>query len=177
MAGTIFQDTHLPRQTWFRAIWWVVTQKNGASALGLKRALGLSYKTTWSLLHKIRRAMVRPGRSRLSGFVAVDEAYIGGLEEGVRGREKGQKALVVIATQEDSKKIGRIRMRVIDDASADNLLPFIAEAIEPGSTVHTDAGSGYYGVTKKGYRHQVSKITKHSRPYMPARKNNGTCVK
>lgn len=156
MAGTIFQDTHLPLQTWFRAIWWVVTQKNGASALGLNRILGLSYKTTWSLLHKIRRAMVRPGRSRLSGCVEVDEAYVGGLDEGVRGREKGPKALVVIAAQEDGKKIGRIRMRVIDDASAGNLIPFIEETIEPGSTVHTDAWRGYSGVTKKGYQHQIS---------------------
>lgn len=163
MAGTIFQDTHLPLQTWFRAIWWVVTQKNGASALGLKRVLGLSYRAAWNLLHKIRRAMVRPGRDRLTGCIEVDETYVGGLEEGVRGREKADKAIVVIAAQVDGKKIGRIRMRRVDDASGDSLLSFIKDVIEPGSTVHTDAWRGYYGVEGKGYPHRVS-ILKESGP-------------
>ena len=167
MAGTIFQDTHLPLRTWFRAMWWVVTQKNGASALGLKRVLGLSYKTAWSLLHKFRRAMVRPGRDRLSGRVEVDEIYVGGLEEGVSGRETERKALVVIAAQEDGKKIGRIRMRKIADASGKSLLPFIKESIELGSTVHTDGWTGYVGVEAKGYRHKVSILSQKGPQVMP----------
>lgn len=78
--------------TWFRAIWWVTGQKNGASALGLKRMLGLgSYRTAWTWLHKLRRAMVRPGRDKLSGVVEVDESFIGGKKPGKRGR--GAKAL------------------------------------------------------------------------------------
>src|SRR4029453_4943041 len=67
-AGTIFQDTRTPLSVWFRAMWWVTTQKNGASALGLQRVLGLkSYETAWTWLHKLRRAMVRPDRDGLSG--------------------------------------------------------------------------------------------------------------
>src|SRR5208282_2790411 len=94
-AGTIFQDSHKPLRTWFRALWWVTGQKTGASALGLQRALGLgSYQTAWTWLHKLRRAMVRPGRDRLAGRVEVDETYIGGLEERVRGRQTETKALV-----------------------------------------------------------------------------------
>jgi hypothetical protein len=82
-AGTIFQDTRTPLPVWFRAMWWVTTQKNGASALGLQRVLGLkSYETAWAWLHKLRRAMVRPGRDLLTGRVEVDECYVGGLEEG-----------------------------------------------------------------------------------------------
>lgn len=131
-AGTIFQDTRKPLTLWFRAMWWVTSQKNGASALGLQRVLGLgSYKTAWTWLHKLRRAMVRAGRDRLSGTIEVDETYIGGLEEGVRGRQKGAKALVVIAAEEDGAGIGRIRLRRILDASAESLLPFVEEAIEP----------------------------------------------
>ena len=85
-AGTIFQDSHLPLRTWFRAMWWVTSQKNGASALGLQRILGLgSYRTAWALLHKLRRAMVRPGREQLAGCVEVDETYVGE-EEGVRAQ-------------------------------------------------------------------------------------------
>src|SRR5258706_2875770 len=75
-AGTIFQDTRKPLADWFRAMYRVTTQKNGASALGLQRVLGLgSYKTAWTWLHKLRRAMVRPGRDRLRGRVEVDETY------------------------------------------------------------------------------------------------------
>ena len=80
-VGTIFQDTRSPLTVWFRAIWWVVSQKNGASALGLQRILGLgSYRTAWTWLHKIRRAMIRPGRDRLTGEVEVDETFVGGVE-------------------------------------------------------------------------------------------------
>ena len=86
-AGTIFQDTRIPLPVWFRAMWWVTTQKNGASALGLQRVLGLKkYKAAWMMLHKLRRAMVRPGRDLLTGRVEVDECYVGGLEEGLPGR-------------------------------------------------------------------------------------------
>ncbi len=156
-AGTIFQDTRKPLTLWFRAIWWMTTQKNGASALGLQRILGLgSYVTAWSWLHKLRRAMVRPGRDRLTGRVEVDEAYVGGLEEGVRGRKTETKALIVVAAQEDGRGIGRIRMRRIEDASAASLHPFIEEVIEPGSIVHTDGWKGYPGLEEKGYGHEVT---------------------
>jgi transposase-like protein len=76
-AGTIFQDTRTSLRLWFQAIWWVVSQKNGVSALGLQRVLGLkSYETAWTWLHKLRRAMVRPGRDLLTGRVEVDECYL-----------------------------------------------------------------------------------------------------
>ena len=103
-AGTIFQDSRKPLTLWFRAMWWVTSQKNGASALGLQRVLGLgSYKTAWSWLHKLRRAMVRPGRDRLGGRVEVDETYLGGVEEGVRGRQTEAKALIAVAAEEDGR--------------------------------------------------------------------------
>jgi len=131
-AGTIFQDTRKPLRVWFRAMWAVTSQKNGASAMGLQRELGLgSYDTAWTWLHKLRRAMVRPGRDRLTGRVEVDETYWGSEEEGARGRRTENKALIVIAAQEDGKGIGRIRMRRISDASAESLMPFIEQAITP----------------------------------------------
>jgi len=158
-AGTIFQDTRKPLTLWFRAIWWVTAQKHGASALELQRVLGLrSYVTAWTWLHKLRRAMVRPGRDRLHGPVEVDETYVGGIEEGVRGRQTETKALVAVACEERGKGIGRIRLRRIDDASGHALETFITEAIEPDSLVHTDGWEGYSGLTGKGYRHQVTVI-------------------
>ena len=156
-AGTVFQDTRQPLRLWLRAIWWVTSQKNGVSALGLQRVLGLgSYKTAWSWLHKLRRAMVRPGRDRLSGRVEVDETYWGSPEEGVRGRQTYTKSLIAIAAQEDGRGTGRLRMRRVRDASAESLMPFVEEAIERGSTVHTDGWLGYEPLQKRGYRHEVT---------------------
>jgi transposase-like protein len=156
-AGTIFQDTRKPLTLWFRAVWWVTSQKNGASAMGLQRVLGLkSYKTAWTWLHKLRRAMVRPDRDRLSGRVEVDETYLGGLEEGVRGRQTERKALIIVAAEEDGPGIGRIRMRRIVDASAESLVPFVEASVEVGSVVHTDGWLGYEPLQSKGYDHEVT---------------------
>jgi transposase-like protein len=158
-AGTIFQDTHKPLTLWFRAMWWITSQKTGVSALGLQRVLGLgSYKTAWTWLHKLRRAMVRPGRDRLTGRIEVDDTYVGGPEEGRRGRGTLEKAILVVAAQEDGRGIGRIRMRRVKDCSAESLHGFVQEAVEPGSVVHTDGWQGYGGLKQKGYRHEVTEI-------------------
>lgn len=155
-AGTIFQDTRTPLTTWFRAMWCVTSTKAGVSALALQQVLGLgSYQTAWAWLHKLRRAMVRPGRDRLSGCVEVDESYVGGLG-GARGRSTGKKALVVIAAEEVGRGIGRIRMRRIPDASADSLQGFVQDAITPGTLVHTDGWHGYDHLKATGYPHCVT---------------------
>ena len=154
IAGTIFQGTRIPLSVWFRAIWWVVSQKNGASALGLQRVLGLgSYRTAWTWLHKLRRAMVRPGRDRVSEEVEVDETLVGGLEAGGGRRHLGKKALVVIAAEVRGRAIGRIRMQRVADASADSLLTFVQHAVQPGSVVITDGLQSYRRLPKRGYRH------------------------
>lgn len=152
-AGTIFQDSHLPLTIWFRALGFVTSQKNGASALGLQRVLALgSYKTAWALLHKLRRAMVRPGRDRLTGTIEVDETYWGGQEEGVTGRLTHDKALIIIAAQEDGLGLGRIRLARIPDVTQATLHGFIAQAVEPGAVVRTDGLKAYLGLV--GYHHQ-----------------------
>lgn len=156
-AGTMFQDTRTSLRSWFQAMWWVTTQKNGASALGLQRVLGLNrYETAWTMLHKLRRAMVRPGRDLLMGRIEVDECYVGGLEEGLPGRLNLEKALVVVAAQEDGPRIGRIRMRQIPDASAASLVPFVEDSVEPGAVIHTDGWMGYVPLENKGYQHDVT---------------------
>lgn len=157
-AGTIFQDSHLSLTTWFRAMWHVTTQKNGVSALGLQRVLGLgSYKTAWALLHKLRRAMVRPGRDRLHGLVEIDETYWGGEEEGVVGRLTEDKALLMVAAEADGQGIGRIRLRRVPDLTKDRLHGFIAQAVEPGSTVRTDGLSAYLGLERYLHDRQVQR--------------------
>jgi transposase-like protein len=146
-------------------MWWVTSQKNGASALGLQRILGLkSYETAWTWLHKLRRAMVRPGRDLLTGRIEVDETYLGGIEEGVIGRHREGKALIVVAAQEDGAGIGRIRMRQIPNASAENLLAFVRDSIQPGTVIHTDGWRGYCGATAQGFVHDVTKLKKYMEP-------------
>jgi len=163
-AGTIFQDSHLPLRLWCRAMWYLTSQKNGASALGLQRVLGLgSYQTAWTVLHKLRRAMVRPGRDKLSGRIEVDETHVGGITPGQKGRGSDSKALVIIAAEEFGAGIGRIRLARIPDGSADHLHRFVQEAAVPGSQVHTDGWKPYQGLDRLGYRHEVSKLKGQSK--------------
>ena len=155
-SGTIFEKTRYPLKTWFFAIWLVTSQKYGASALGIKRALGLSsYQTAWTWLHKLRRAMVCSGRDQLHGTIEIDETYIGGPRKGKRGRGAEGKEIVVIALEiHDPKGYGRVRMRRIPDVSAESLIPFAKETIAPGSVIRTDGWRGYFDLTKNGYLHE-----------------------
>jgi transposase-like protein len=171
-AGTVFEKTRTPLRSWFAAVWYVTNQKHGVSALGLHRALDLGgYQTAWAMLHRLRRAMVRPGRERLSGVVEVDETYVGGRDVGLgrasrATREKLQaididskKSLVAIAVEMlQPKGFGRIRLRRIPDASEDSLLPFVCEAIKPGSIVHTDGSWAYRSLHKYGYTREKTVI-------------------
>jgi len=160
LVGTIFQDTHKPLHVWFRAIWWMLGQKNGVSALGLQSVLGLgSYKTAWLWLHKLRRAMVVPGRNLLSGSIEVDETFIGGEHPGKRGRGAEGKTLVIIGVEVKSNTIGRIRLQIIPNASGDALMDFVKKNIKKGSTILTDGWTGYLGLKEAGYCHKVYKMS------------------
>jgi transposase-like protein len=134
-------------------MWQMTSQKNGISALGLQRVLGLgSYKTAWAMLHKLRRAMVRPGRERLSGRVEVDEAYWGAEEPGVPGRKAEEKALIAVAVELRAPGMGRIRLRHIPHADRPSLHTFIRDSVEPGSTLCTDGLHAYRYLA--GYTHE-----------------------
>lgn len=160
-AGTIFEGTRKPLRMWFQAMWFVTNQKSGGSALSLQRLLGLgSYQTAWTWLHKMRRAMVRPGRDLLRGAVEIDETYVGGPEEGVSGRDTLTKSIVVIAAEEVGRGIGRIRLSRLDDVSGDSLLTFVEDAVEPGAKVHTDGWTGYSGLAAMGYRHKITNLSR-----------------
>lgn len=156
ISGTIFHGTHKSLTLWFRAIWWLTGQKNGASALGFQRILGLgSYQTAWAWLHKLRRAMVTPGRDRLSGVIEVDETYIGGEKPGKRGRGAEGKCLVVIAAEVKGSRIGRIRLRRVPDASGASLDEAVQEAAAQGSMIETDGWDGYSHLESLGYVHKI----------------------
>jgi ribosomal protein L37AE/L43A len=168
MAGTIFQDSHLPLTTWFRAMWYVTNQKIGVSALGLQRVLGLgSYKTAWTMLHKLRRAMVRPGRDRLGGVVEVDEAYWGAPEKGVSGRLTHEKALLMVAAEEDGAGIGRIRMGRIPALRTASVHAFIRQSVAPGSTLRTDGLNVFMGLEGYRYDRQVQRHQEEGTHLLP----------
>ena len=156
IAGTIFHGTHKPLILWFRAIWWLTGQKNGTSAVNIRRIMGLgSYKTAWAWLHKLRRAMITPGRDNLSGTIEIDETYIGGEKPGKRGRGSEGKSLVVIAVEVKGSRIGRIRLYRVEDASAQSLHNAIKQIVYKGSLIKTDGWKGYNGLDSIGYTHEI----------------------
>lgn len=157
-AGTILHRTRKPLRLWFRAMWHITNQKYGANALGMQRVLNVgSYNTAWQWLHKLRRAMVRPHRDRLSGVIEVDETYVGGKKPGKRGRGASGKALVGIAVEDKGDRgIGRIRLQHLQDASGESLEPFVQAIAEHGSIIRTDDWVGYNGLMDKGFQHVVT---------------------
>ncbi len=156
-AGTVLHRTKLPLTTWFAAAYLVASLKPGISALQLQAQLGLTrYETAWVLLHKLRRAMVDPGRSRLSGTVEVDETWVGGAQAGLKGgrQRKNRKAVMVaVAVERRAKALGRLRLEVVPDDSADTLGAFVQRSVAPGSTVVSDAWSGYTDLAARDYTH------------------------
>lgn len=157
-AGTILHNSRTPLRKWFLAAWLLCSQKTGVSAKTLQRELEVGYKTAWLILQKLRDATVRAERSRLTGVVEVDETYIGGEEPGVGGRQLVGKALVVIAVELDGRKVGRVRLREVPDASGNSLVGFVSSVVEPGAIVRTDDWNGYNGVETAGFTHQVTPV-------------------
>lgn len=160
-AGTIFDKTRTPLRVWLAAAWYLTNQKQGVSALGLQRVLGLgSYETAWTMLHRFRRAMVRSGRERLKGVVEVDETYLALSDRSepaasASRKSKTAKVQVVIAVEMlQPKGFGRIRLRRIDKGSEPNVIPFVQEVVEPGAAVRTDGSAAYRSLKELGYEHQ-----------------------
>ena len=140
-AGTIFDRTRTPLTVWFMGCRLFATQKDGISALSLKRSLEIgSYQTAWAMLHRLRSVLVRPGRERLEGVVEVDESYFGGEEPGLPGgRAKGKKVLVGVAVERlEPKGFGRCRMVPLPDASGDSLRAFLLDNVNEGAKVALD---------------------------------------
>jgi transposase-like protein len=156
--NTMFHKTTKPLLIWFHAIWWMVAQKNGVSAKGLQKVLGLgSYRTAWTWLHKFRRLMVLSGRSKLEGIVEVDEILVGGKASGKRGRGAEGKSLIAVAVEVKGRKTGRVRMEKIADATGKILKSFIERNIEPSSIIITDGWPSYSKLEKMGYMHKVQR--------------------
>lgn len=156
-AGTIFHRTRTPLSTWFAAIWFVTSQKNGVSAQGLQRVLGFaSYETAWAWMHKLRRAMVRPDRELLSGVVEVDETMVGGVSPGMFGGSSGKVAVRVAVERNGTRRLGRVRLAVGERPGTVGLVEWAASVIEPGSTIKTDGAPVLRRLSEMGYTHEYA---------------------
>ncbi len=170
-ARTVFADTKLPLATWFQTIWLVTNQKHGTSALDLQRAVGMSYETAWTVLHKLRRAMVREGRESLAGTVEVDETYVGGVVPGRGGRGALGKAIVGIAVERlgagaKSKRValGRVRLQRIPDVQMPALTEFVLDSCDLDAVISTDHWPGYNGLGAAGFTHVKTSISSSGDP-------------
>jgi ISXO2 transposase-like protein/transposase-like zinc ribbon protein len=168
-AGTVMHGTHLPLSTWLLAAWILVTDKRGVSAKQLQRQLGIRYETAYMVLQRLRAAMVDPDRSRLHGAVEVDETFVGGVRHGRRGREMkpGKEGKFVVAgavevrvaiRRTDRTEVrfpARLRLRLVSDKGAANLLGFVKDVVDPGTNVWTDASPSYAGLDDLGFPHGI----------------------
>lgn len=147
----------MPLRVWFQAAYLVTTHTPGMSALQFQRQMGMSsYQTAFTMLHKLRAAMVRASRDKLSGTVEVDETYVGGEKEGKTGRGALGKVIVAGAVDIRDKYANRVRLKVIPNVSSQTLTGFAETTIEKGSTVKTDEWGGYSGIQRVGYKHVIS---------------------
>jgi transposase-like protein len=159
LAGTIFEQTKTGLARWFLAIFLVTSSKGGISAIELQRQLGFaSYGTAWSWLHKIRRAMVRPGREPLALRVEADETLVGGARSGKPGRGAAGKTVVAGAVESGrgkahGRRLGRLGMQAVPDASAGSLTGFLGRNVAKPAAITTDGWSGYGRLGGAAYAH------------------------
>ncbi len=167
-AGTVFHRSHYPLKTWFDVAWHVCEPKIGISALGLQRAMDFgSFHTAWEWSHRLRRLMVINGRSKLSGVVEADEAFIGGVKPGVRGRGALGKAKIFVAVEVKGQAIGRIRLQVIPDTTTATLLRTIDQLIDKGAHIVTDGNNAYQPLPMHGYQHTAMPSTVYGKTVLP----------
>ncbi len=156
-AGTIFHRSHTPLSTWFAAIWFVTSQKNGVSAQGLQDALGFgSYETAWAWLHKLRRAMVRPDRELLTGTVELDQSFLGGRSKGRAGASSDKAPITIAVERESLGRLGRVRLELADRPGGLDMVEFACEVVAAGATIHTDGARMFTRLADKGYVHQAT---------------------
>lgn len=156
-AGTIFHRSHTPPSTWFAAVWFVTSQKNGVSAKGLQEVLGFgSYETAWAWLHKLRRAMVRPERELLDGVVELDQSFLGGQSAGKKGGASDKEPITIAVERGAAGRLGRVRLELADKPGGLDMIDFACEVIAPGATIHTDGARMFTRLTDKGYIHHAT---------------------
>ena len=154
-AGTIFNSTKLPLSTWFLGLYFIAQDKKGVSALELKRRLGISYHAAWRMKQKLMQVMMeREETKQLSGFIELDDAYLGGERPGKPGRGAANKTPFVAAVQTTPEgQPEAIKLQVVDGFRSKTIKAWAEQALEPGSTVISDGLACFHAVVEAGCAH------------------------
>lgn len=165
-VGTLFEDSPIPLDKWFVAVWCIANAKNGISSHELGRAIGVTQKTAWFMLHRIREAMRTPTFKKLEGEVESDETFIGGKaanmhkhvrEKKIRGRGAAGKAIVHGLLERG----GQVRAAVVPNTEADTLIPEIVRNVAKDSTIYTDAHGSYQPLSERYDHHFIDHSIKY----------------
>jgi len=158
-AGTIFEDSKIPLSKWYAAIYLITSHKKGISSLQLHRDLGVTQKTAWYMLHRVRHTFgFSVSKEKLEGIIEADETFIGGLEgnkhkhkqtKGVQGRSSEVKTPIVGIIERG----GELRAKKVKDTKGYSLRPFVVENVAFNSTLNTDEWHGYNGLSRI-YKHK-----------------------
>jgi transposase-like protein len=169
-VGTIFEDSPLGLEKWLPAVWMIASAKNGVSSYEIARSLGVTQKTAWFMLHRIREAMKNGTMLKMggsdSGPIEVDETFVGGRLSNMHRSviRKKFKGVPVAGSQTNNKTIvmgmrdretRQVRAKVIPNTRRDTLQNEILNHIEKKSTVYTDAAQGYYNLAEKDFIHET----------------------
>jgi hypothetical protein len=176
-AGTLLEDSPLGLDKWLPAIWMIANDRNGISSWELHRALGVTQKTAWFMLHRIRLAMQDDFTGgNLNGEIEVDETFIGGkarnmhkdrkirVMQGKRGgADAGNKTIVMgILERASEGKPKRVRTSIISDRKNATIRPEVAAHVEDGSVIYSDEFGSQWKMEDK-YAHQM---VNHLREYV-----------
>jgi transposase-like protein len=164
-VGTIFEDSALPLDKWFVAIWAIANCKNGISSYELARSIGVTQKSAWHMLHRIRLAMTVGSFDKMGGTVEADETYIGGVAGNMHAHKREQRKTGTKQHYEKAAVLGflerkagvshsRVAARVIRGTSSKLLQAEVRDTVEPGSNLMTDALTSYRGLATD-YVHQT----------------------
>lgn len=158
-VGTIFEDSPLGLNKWLPAVWLIANSKNGISSHELGRALGITQKSAWFMLHRIRLALQTGSFDKIDGIAEIDETFIGGKARNMHAVKRARKitetggkdkTMVVGALERG----GKVRASVVADRTAPTLQGYVRDSIAGGATVHTDALSSYTGL-ERDYAHET----------------------
>lgn len=158
-TGSVMEDSPIGLDKWLPAIWMIVNAKNGVSSYEIHRALGITQKSAWFLLHRIRLAMQSKTWNKLSGHVEVDETFIGGkarfMHKSVIAKKyggeanKGSSSVGKVAVMGLLERHGEVRAQVIYTNSREILHSSIQENVEQGTNVYTDGWKAYRGLDEQ----------------------------
>ena len=163
-VGTIFEDSPIALDKWLLAVWMVTNCKNGVSSYEIHRDIGVTQKSAWFMLHRIRLAMQGDVVDTFGGEVEVDETYIGGLarnmHKDVRARKiqgrtgwVGKTAVFGLLERGKDGKKSKVRARVLPESWKDEAREIIREVVEPGSAIYTDEHGAYHSLGSEGFQH------------------------